>query len=239
MRKKWFIVILTFLGLIIYFIIKPPYFILNKLKESKTVKEAISDIEHRTILRLESDFIEKGVSLDNFELSLLAFKEEQLLELYARNEHTDEWFLVKTYPFKAYSGKLGPKLKEGDRQIPEGIYQIEYLNPNSSYHLSLKVNYPNEFDRERAIKDGRDNLGGDIMIHGKDVTIGCIPIGDSSIEEVFFLAEKSIKNGINVIISPRDFRINKNFPSIDLIEWELELYKQISDKLTLEYLQKK
>ncbi len=68
-----------------------------------------------------------------------------------------------------------PKFKEGDGQIPEGIYGIEYLNPNSKFHLSMKINYPNSFDKEMAKIDNRKNLGGDIMIHGSNKTIGLYP----------------------------------------------------------------
>ena len=78
------------------------------------------------------------------------------------------------------SGRLGPKLKEGDRQVPEGLYRVESLNPNSRYHLSLRVNYPNEQDKSYGRLDGRNNLGTDIMIHGKDCSIGCLAMGDPS-----------------------------------------------------------
>lgn len=82
------------------------------------------------------------------------------------------------------SGTLGPKREEGDGQIPEGVYGVEDLNPNSLFHLSLKVSYPNAFDREMAKREGCGNLGGDIMVHGGSATVGCIPIGDDAIEEV-------------------------------------------------------
>ena len=75
---------------------------------------------------------------------------------------------------------------EGDKQVPEGFYRIELLNPNSRYHLSLRVNYPNADDIERAREDRRDllNLGGDIMIHGGAESIGCIAIGNPAIEHL-------------------------------------------------------
>ena len=128
---------------------------------------------------------------------------------------------------------MGPKLKEGDKQIPEGIYSIAYLNPNSSYHLSLKVDYPNAFDRAKARAEARTDLGGDIFIHGKAVTIGCIPIGDTAIEEVFLMASLAIKNRIKVIISPVDFRLGKAFPEIEHVNWEKELYDNIQTELAL------
>ena len=79
---------------------------------------------------------------------------------------------------------LGPKLREGDRQVPEGVYTIANMNPNSISHLSLALSYPNDFDRARAAEDGRaDNtLGGSIMIHGGSGSIGCMAVGDEAAE---------------------------------------------------------
>lgn len=160
---------------------------------------------------------------------LVAFKEEQKLQVYAND--SNKMILLKEYPFTAYSGKLGPKLQEGDRQIPEGIYEIEYLNPNSSYYLSIKVSYPNEFDKSKTKFDDFKEMGGDIFIHGKAATIGCIPIGDQAIEEVFVLAKEAFNNKIKVIISPRDFRVNNQYPAIEDIDWERELYEVIEEEL--------
>ena len=134
-------------------------------------------------------------------LRILVFKNERSVEV-----HAPGWKAPRIYPMTAFSGTLGPKLREGDGQIPEGIYGIGYLNPNSSYYLSLKVTYPNASDRARAKADGRTNLGGDIMIHGKAVTIGCVPVGDDAIEDIFYLASAvGIKN-VSVVIAPYDMR---------------------------------
>ena len=134
-------------------------------------------------------------------LRILVFKNERTVEV-----HAPGWKAPRIYPMTAFSGTLGPKLREGDGQIPEGIYGIGYLNPNSSYYLSLKVTYPNASDRARAKADGRTNLGGDIMIHGKAATIGCVPVGDDSIEDIFYLASAvGIKN-VSVVIAPYDMR---------------------------------
>ena len=139
------------------------------------------------------------------ELTILVFKKERTVEV-----HASGWEKPRTYPMTGFSGQLGPKLGEGDRQIPEGIYGIEYLNPNSMFHLSLKVSYPNRFDRKRAAEDGRKDLGGDIMIHGGSATIGCIPIGDDAIEELFYLVAAVGKRNTTVIISPYDMRKGRN-----------------------------
>lgn len=138
---------------------------------------------------------------------------------------------IKTYPFTGFSGDLGPKLREGDGQIPEGIYAIEYLNPNSSYHLSMKVSYPNAFDRDKGSKDGRKSLGNDIFIHGKSVTIGCIPIGDAGIEELFLMVSEVGIEHVEVILAPYDMRRSTRTIEIAEIDWEAELYSEIHSVL--------
>ena len=182
-----------------------------------------------TVEELESSYCQifDVNSLDA--LNVLALKEERILELWGKER--GEWRLLRTYPFTAFSGKLGPKLREGDGQIPEGLYDIEYLNPNSSYHLSMKVSYPNDFDKEMAKNDGRSNLGGDIFIHGKAVTIGCIPIGDEAIEELFYTVSKVGKEKTKVLILPCDFREARRFPEVDGIDWERRLYRKLRFEL--------
>jgi murein L,D-transpeptidase YafK len=130
------------------------------------------------------------------------------------------------------SGKLGPKLREGDRQVPEGLYRIESLNPNSRFHLSLRVNYPNAFDRDMAAREGRTNLGGDIMIHGSKVSIGCLAMGDTAAEDLFVLAAETGIDNISVILSPLDFRVRDfegDFSTMP--HWIPELYKRIRTEL--------
>jgi len=137
-------------------------------------------------------------------LRILVFKQERMLEV-----HAPGWPAPRKYPLTAFSGTLGPKLKEGDGQIPEGVYGLDYLNPNSSYHLSMKVSYPNVDDRAQAAKDGRTNLGGDIMIHGSNATVGCVPIGDEAIEEVFYLVQAAGLPNVAVVIAPYDMRAGR------------------------------
>ena len=158
-------------------------------------------------------------------LRILVFKNERRLEV-----HAPGWKAPRVYPMTGFSGTLGPKLKEGDGQIPEGVYGIEYLNPNSSYYLSMKVSYPNDADRRRAKADGRTNLGGDIMIHGKNVTIGCVPIGDDAIEDVFCLVNAvGIKN-VSVIIAPYDMRSGRK-PELE--KSPLQWYNALCDEIEL------
>ena len=163
-------------------------------------------------------------------LTTVALKEEQLLEVWGHGDSGTRQ-KIRTFPFTASSGELGPKLREGDGQIPEGVYQVEYLNPNSSYHLSIKIDYPNAFDREKGKADGRERLGFDIFIHGKSVTVGCIPIGDEAIEDLFTLVAEIGIAKVGVIIAPCDFRVRESQPEISGIEWEAELYEDIREAL--------
>ena len=164
-------------------------------------------------------------------LTIIGLKHEKRLEVWGEQQDSKKYVKIATYPFTAFSGILSPKLKEGDRQIPEGIYKISYLNPNSKFHLSMRINYPNEFDKKMAKKEGRTNLGGDIMIHGSNRTIGCIPIGDEKIEELYFLAQKVGIQNINVILSPVDFRqIDVKIKS-NKHPWISKLYKEIKEKM--------
>ena len=160
-------------------------------------------------------------------LRIFVFKNERRLEV-----HASGWKTPRVYPMTGFSGTLGPKLKEGDGQIPEGVYGIEYLNPNSSYYLSMKVSYPNAADRRRAKADGRTNLGGDIMIHGKNVTIGCIPIGDDAIEDVFYLVNAVGIRNVTVIIAPYDMRSGRK-PEVEKspIQWYDTLCGEIESAL--------
>ena len=164
-------------------------------------------------------------------LTLIGMKHEKILEVWGKLNGI--WVHLTTYPFTAFSGRLGPKYREGDRQIPEGIYGISYLNPNSKFHLSMRVNYPNDFDKKMAKKEKRKNLGGDIMIHGSNQTIGCIPIGNSKIEELYFLAEKVGIGNIKVILTPVDFRkMDVNIKN-DKHPWLKGLYSEIKKEMKL------
>jgi len=159
-------------------------------------------------------------------LTLIGLKYEKLLEVWG--EDRGKQHLIATYPFTAFSGILGPKCKEGDRQIPEGIYGISHLNPNSKFHLSMRVTYPNTFDKKMAKREHRTNLGGDIMIHGSNRTIGCIPIGDDKIEELYFLVQKVGMQNVKVILAPVDFRkMEVNITKANKHPWLKELYKKI------------
>ena len=121
---------------------------------------------------------------------LRIFKEEKLLELWLQKPD-GRYTLFKSYPICTYSGSLGPKTREGDRQAPEGFYAFgrRHLNPNSQYHLSFNLNYPNAYDRAHGY------TGSYLMVHGKCVSIGCYAMGDAQIEEIYAKVEAALQNG--------------------------------------------
>jgi len=128
-----------------------------------------------------------GFDINKIEVYLRVFKHEKQVEVWMRDNAAAKFKLFKTYTICSSSGELGPKRTQGDGQVPEGFYDIEGFNPVSSYHLSMKVGYPNKSDNLKA--EGKP--GGDIMIHGNCVTIGCVPIENDPIEEVYILCVES------------------------------------------------
>lgn len=162
------------------------------------------------------------------EVTLVALKQERHVEVWTRAGETP--VKLAEYPVLAASGVLGPKLREGDPQVPEGLYVIEGLNPNSAFHLSLKVNYPNAIDRARATEEGRTRPGSDIFIHGSRASIGCLAIGDPAIEELFVLVADAGHSNTRVIIAPCDFRAGCVPPHSDRT-WVPGLYDEIRTAL--------
>ena len=154
--------------------------------------------------RIRVRFKQAGVAWPPVEIALLALKRSRKVELWASTH--GKWRLIHTYAILGASGTAGPKLRQGDKQVPEGIYKILWLNPKSRYHLSMKLNYPNAEDLRYARKEGRNNPGGDIFIHGKDVSIGCIAIGDPAIEEFYTLVQRTGVKQVSVYIAPSDPR---------------------------------
>jgi hypothetical protein len=182
--------------------------------------------------RLQPFFETAEVTYPPARVVLLALKQEKILEVYAAATNGVLRF-VHAYPMLAASGSSGPKLREGDQQVPEGIYPVESLNPNSKFHLALRLGYPNAFDLEQARLDGRDNLGSDIMIHGGAASVGCLAVGDEAAEDLFVLAADAGLNAVTVIISPVDFRKTADIPSppTNLPPWTASLYQTLKSKL--------
>ena len=120
-----------------------------------------------------------------------ALKEENQLELYVRNRASRKFDLFRTYPIAAASGTLGPKLVEGDGQVPEGFYFVppEAMKPDSQFHLAFNIGFPNEYDRAHG------RTGTVIMVHGNHVSIGCLAMTDEKIEEIYSLCAAALDRG--------------------------------------------
>jgi hypothetical protein len=236
MKKRWLVLTVIPIGvLLLAFFWWPVRSLVEAyvlpFRGAASVEDIVNRYELPVKRRLEKDFERAKLSWPVRHLRLVALKAERRLEMWASDDGV-KWIHVKDYPVLAASGGPGPKLREGDEQVPEGLYRISYLNPNSRFHLSLKVNYPNENDERMAQADRRTRLGGDIFIHGGFVSIGCLAIGDPAIEEVFVTAAKS-KSRIAVLITPRDFRV-RPLQSEDLANkprWIKPLYQAIAAEL--------
>jgi murein L,D-transpeptidase YafK len=190
--------------------------VLNAFNEKK---ERISDS-----LKLQT------IDFKSFHILIIAFKEEGLLEVWAKRTNETMYKRSRSFLICASSGILGPKKAQGDGQVPEGFYHINVFNPASSYHLSLGIDYPNAADR--TLSKAKD-LGGQIFIHGKCVTIGCLPITDEGIKELYIYAVQARSSGqaqIPVYIFPfrmdeattqQHIKVNSNKP--ELINFWLNL----------------
>ncbi len=180
---------------------------------------------------LMQQFQEANLSWPAKQLFIRSFKQDGVLEIWVKNNLTEPFVLFKTYNICALSGKLGPKRREGDKQVPEGIYYINEFNPNSDYHFSLGLNYPNQSDLVFADKNAP---GGEIYIHGQCATVGCIPILNSPIEELYVLASIVKKQGqdfIPVHIYPIRFSNNHSTKAIQMLVGTNPEYHHFTNQL--------
>lgn len=157
-----------------------------------SAEQRLTEVNQRVRPILAKLLQQRGFALGSA-VYLRAYKEERELELWLKGEHG--WELWRTYPVAAASGQLGPKEREGDRQVPEGFYNItsRQLNPASRYHLALNVGYPNTLDLHHQ------RTGSFIMIHGRDVSIGCLAMNDPAIEEIYLLIEAALADSQSTI----------------------------------------
>jgi murein L,D-transpeptidase YafK len=200
-------------------------------KPSYTVAQRVAQFGPAVAKRLHGAVQNAGLTYPPQALAYVAFKNSKLLQVYGRRGDSQPWRFIKQYPIWAASGHSGPKLAEGDNQVPEGLYRAHFLNPNSQFHLSIRLNYPSAFDKKMAQTDGRKNLGGDIMIHGNAVSIGCLAMGDEAAEDLFVLAALAEKNSVEVLISPVDFRLKPKFETPAKPTWLPALYANIQTEL--------
>lgn len=140
------------------------------------------------LARFDARLAEKGLR-EGAPVFIRIFKQESELELWLHNG--SRFVLFATYPTCYWSGSLGPKLKEGDGQSPEGFYTVSasQLNPNSRWHRSFNLGFPNRFDR------AHDRTGSFLMVHGGCASIGCYAMTDPVIDEIWRLVTAALTNG--------------------------------------------
>src|ERR687898_3365865 len=136
-----------------------------------------------------SDIERKDMSAESAILVRI-FKQESELEVW-KQDRSGKFALLKTYPICRWSGELGPKVRQGDRQAPEGFYTVTpgQMNPKSQYYLSFNVGYPNAFDR------AHDRNGSALMVHGDCLSAGCYAMTDEQMAEIFALAREAFAGG--------------------------------------------
>ena len=164
---------------------------------------------------IKKQFIKAGLQWPPNDLYLRSFKFDSQLEVWGRNNKKESYKLVKSYRVCALSGGLGPKRMQGDYQVPEGFYYINEFNPKSEYHLSLGLNYPNASD---LLLSDSAKPGSEIYIHGSCVTVGCIPVMDSQIEELYIITSYAKNNGADFIpvhVFPIKFNVAKSVQKLN------------------------
>jgi murein L,D-transpeptidase YafK len=194
-----------------------------------------NDALHRKEDTLKKQFAAQNLSWPAKYLYIRSFKYDSQLEVWVKNEIQEQFKLFKTYKVCALAGTLGPKRMEGDYQVPEGFYQINVFNPNSNYHLSLGLNYPNLSDR---VLSDIEKPGGDIYIHGSCVTVGCIPIRDEQIEELYVLAAHAKDQGqdfIPVHVFPIRFDVERSVKFLNNLTKDDGKLKKFSERLEEAY----
>ncbi len=152
--------------------------------------QRLADLHGRRLDGLKNDLSAAGFRLGS-PTYLRILKESNELEFWLQKPGATAFEKWKTYPIARWSGALGPKLKEGDGQAPEGFYNVvsKRLNPASKYHLSFNIGYPNAYDT------AHDCTGNLIMVHGKNVSIGCYAMTDPGIEEIYLIVEAALTQG--------------------------------------------
>ena len=174
--------------IIVVLLLNPLNSFLTEQKNFERVRTAIKDKE----AIIKSNLNKNDLTLTDFHLLIVAYKLSDEMELYAKSKSSSSYKKIATYKICQRSGDPGPKRKGGDNQVPEGFYHINRFNPSSNFYLSLGLNYPNASDKIKGVKG---NLGGDIFIHGSCVTIGCLPMTDDKIKEIYLYALHAKNNG--------------------------------------------
>ncbi len=181
--------------------------------------------------KLKPLFAAQQIAYPPQSMTWIALKEEKQLLLFAKNK-SGTYKQILSYPIIGTSGVAGPKLKEGDKQVPEGFYKIAGFRPNLVAHIGMDINYPNDSDRRHAQAEKRRNLGCDILIHGSKWSTGCLAMGNEPIEEMFVLAHDVGAKNIALLFAPCNLLQAK--PAVDFNKqpaWLRDLYRELRTEM--------
>lgn len=200
-------------------------------EKAMTTSEVIQTYGPAVRKKLKVDFEKVDVAYPPKRMTWIGLKQEKMLYCFAPDSK-GMMRKVLSLPIVGTSGASGPKLKQGDLQIPEGLYALTGFRPHVIAHIGLDVNYPNAEDKAHAKKERRTNLGGDIMIHGHYISTGCLAMTDEPIETLFVLAYDTGLKNVKLILAPCN--LAKQKADVDFMKqpvWLPELYERIGKAL--------
>ncbi len=187
-----------------------------------------SGLAHRSLAPIPSETValmERVGTTKDAPMLIRAYKKEAELEIW-KMRSDGRYAHLKTYPMCRWSGQLGPKRQQGDRQVPEGFYSIgpAQMNPNSSYYLSFNVGYPNALDRALG------HTGGDIMVHGACSSAGCFSMTDAQIAEIYAIARSSLAGGQRAIqMQSFPFKMTAENLAKHRLDSNIDFWKQLKE----------
>ena len=207
----------------------------NFVEPRRMTSSRMSELTDKLGDSVKAQFDRQKLAWPPQSMYLRSFKYDRQLELWVKGRSTDPYRLYKTFRVCMQSGTMGPKRMEGDYQVPEGFYHINDFNPNSLFHLSLGLNYPNGSDRILS-----DSLmpGSNIYIHGNCVSTGCIAIGDDPMEELFYIASVVKEQGqefIPVHVFPVNYKNKKSYEYYNAVITKVPSLAHFSNNIRIVY----
>lgn len=191
------------------------------------MEDRVRTAHQEKAVQIQQNLNSHQLDSSNLHILLVAYKDLDRLDLFAKSSKDSVYKVIQQYEICARSGKLGPKKAEGDKQVPEGFYHINRFNPQSKFYLSLGINFPNAYDL------AHDYTGSDIFIHGKCETVGCLPMTDEWMKEIYLYAlwaKDAGQENIPVYIFPfemTDTNLEKHKPQVD--ESTFSFWKNIQE----------
>ncbi|WP_225554015.1 L,D-transpeptidase family protein [Sphingobacterium bovistauri] len=195
----------------------------NTSEKNTQTEDRVQIAEDTKAILVQENLDLHQLNSNNLNILLVAYKDLDKLSVFAKSTEDRTYKRIKEYKICARSGQLGPKKAEGDRQVPEGFYHINRFNPKSKFYLSLGINYPNAYDLSK------NYTGSDIFIHGKCETVGCLPMTDELIKEIYLYAlwaKESGQEKVPVYIFP-----------FEMTDENMKKYKSQVDESTFSFWQ--